>query len=323
MSKRLTVALSPHEYSGQSISRLMYAVVISLVPAMVMGIYVFGWKALAVTMTAVVSCVIFEYLMQAVVLKRRVTALDGSAIITGILLAFNVPSNIPLGLIVIGSFVAVVVAKMSFGGLGNNIFNPALVGRVFLLTSFPVQMTTWPKPFAVDGVTAATPLGVMKEGVAAGVPVLDVMTQVPSYLDLFLGKTGGCIGEISAAALLIGFAFLFWRKVVTWHIPVAMLAGAGIFSGILWAIDPSRFADPLFHLLSGGVMLGALYMATDYVSSPMTPMGMMIFGGAIGILSVLIRSFGAYPEGVSFAILIMNAFVPLIDKFCKPRRFGE
>ena len=317
------MALSPHEYSGQSISKLMYAVVISLLPAMAVGIYVFGWAALSVTVTAVVSCVIFEYVLQAFVLKRRITALDGSAVITGILLAFNVPSNLPFGLIVIGSFVAIVVAKMSFGGLGNNIFNPALVGRVFLLTSFPVQMTTWPKPFAVDGVTAATPLGIMKEGVAAGSPVSDLMQQVPSYLDLFLGKTGGCIGEVSAAALLIGFAFLLWRKVVTWHTPVAMLVGVGMFSGILWMIDPSRFANPVFHLLSGGVMLGALYMATDYVTSPMTPRGMMIFGGAIGILSVLIRSFGAYPEGVSFAILIMNAFVPLIDKFCKPRRFGE
>lgn len=323
MNKALTVSLSPHDYSKNSIPKLMYAVVVSLIPALAVSVYVFGFSALTVTLTAVVSCVAFEFLIQKFLLKRQVTALDGAAVITGILLAFNVPASLPLWLVVLGSFTAIAIAKMSFGGLGNNIFNPALVGRVFLLSSFPVQMTNWPKPFAVDGVTAATPLGILKEGTAAGTPISDLMVQMPSYLDLFLGKMGGCIGEVSGCALLIGFAFMLWRKVTSWHIPAAMLGTIFLFSGILWLANPVKFADPLFHLLTGGAMLGALYMATDYVTSPMTRKGMFIFGTAIGLLTVLIRNFGAYPEGVSFAILIMNAFVPLIDKFCKPKRFGE
>lgn len=320
---QLTVSLSPHHYSKNSVNKLMYGVVLSLMPALAMSVYVFGIRALIVTATAVISCVLFEYLIQKFLLKTKILAFDGSAVITGILLAYNVPSNFPLWLVVLGSFVAIGIAKMSFGGLGNNPFNPALVGRVFLLASFPVAMTSWPKPFNIDGVTAATPLGIIKEGVAAGEKISMLMPEIPNYLNLFLGKMGGCIGEVSAAALLIGFIFLLWKKIVTWHIPVSMLGAMFIFSGILHLVSPEKFADPLFHLLTGGAMLGALYMATDYVTSPMTRKGMVIFGISIGILTILIRNFGAYPEGVSFAILIMNAFVPLIDKFCKPHRFGE
>jgi len=324
MSKdRLTISLSPHTYSGFSIEKMMYGVVIALLPALAAGIYVFGFSALLITLVAVVSCVACEFLIQKYLLKVPVRALDGSAIITGMLLAFNLPSNLPLWIVVVGGIVAIGIGKMSFGGLGNNPFNPALVARVFLLISFPVQMTSWPKPFAVDGVTAATPLGILKEGVGAGTRVAALMPEMPSYMELFLGKMGGCIGEVSACALLIGFVYLLWRKVITWHIPAAMVGTVFAFTGILWLADPVKYADPVFHILTGGVMLGAIFMATDYVTSPMTKKGMVIYGVLIGVLTVLIRTFGAYPEGVSFAILIMNAFVPLINRFCKPHRFGE
>lgn len=323
MNKSLAVSLSPHDYSGNSVEKMMYGVVVALIPALLMSIYAFGINALIITITAVVSCVAIEFFIQKFMLKCPVTVFDGSAIITGMLLAFNLPSNLPLWMVVLGSLVAIGIAKMSFGGLGNNIFNPALVGRVFLLISFPVQMTSWPKPFTVDGVTAATPLGILKEGVKAGGHIADLIPHLPTYMDMSVGRMGGSLGEVSGLALLIGFAYLLWKKVTTWHIPVAMLGSMAVFSGVLWLCDPTKFANPLFHLLSGGALLGALFMATDYVSSPMTKKGMIIFGVAIGILTILIRNFGAYPEGVSFAILIMNAFVPLIDKFCKPKRFGE
>lgn len=321
--KPLIVSLSPHASSGLSISSMMYGVVIALLPAMVMGVYVFGLRALVVTVVAVVSCVIVEGLIQKYLMKVPVSALDGSAVITGILLAFNLPANLPLWMVVLGSAVAIGIAKMSFGGLGKNPFNPALVGRVFLLISFPVQMTSWPKPFGVDGVTAATPLGILKEGRAAGMAMAELMPQIPSYGDLFFGRMGGCIGEVSACAILLGLAYLLWKKVISWHIPVSMIGAAALLSGVLWMADPSQYADPVFHILTGGVMLGAVFMATDYVTSPMTKKGMLIFGAMIGMMTVLIRTFGAYPEGVSFAILIMNAFVPLINKYCKPHRFGE
>ncbi|MEW5894343.1 MAG: RnfABCDGE type electron transport complex subunit D [Candidatus Omnitrophota bacterium] len=317
----LTVALSPHTYSKESIETLMYGVIIALIPAGLMGIYVFGFNALVITLTAVFSCVALEFLVQKYVLKVPVRAFDGSAIITGTLLAFNLPSNLPLWMVVIGSAAAILIAKMTFGGLGNNPFNPALIGRVFLLFSFPVHMTTWPKPF--DAVTAATPLGILKEGVKEGKNVSELMQQMPGYFDLFLGRMGGCIGEISALALLIGFVYLLWKKIITWHIPVSMVGTIFVFTGLLWLSNPERYADPLFQILTGGVMLGAIFMATDYVTSPMTKKGMLIFGALIGVLTVLIRIFGSYPEGVSFAILISNAFVPLINRYCKPRRFGE
>jgi len=247
--------------------------------------------------------------------------------VTGLLLAFNLPSNLPWWIVIIGSFVAIGIGKMSFGGLGNNPFNPALVGRVFLLISFPVQMTTWPKPLtgrlSLDGITSATPLAIVKEGFKNGERFSVLYSQIPSYWDMFLGKMGGCIGEVSALALIIGFLYLLKKKVITWHIPVSMVGAVAVLSGLLWLIMPDKCANPLFHLLTGGVFLGAIFMATDYVTSPMSKKGMLIFGALIGIITVVIRVFGAYPEGVSFAILIMNAFVPLINRFCKPRRFGE
>lgn len=324
----LTVSGSPHVHTGQSVSKIMYGVVFSLIPAMLVSFYFFGLAAILVTLTAVVSCMAFEYVIQKYLIKGPVTIGDGSAIITGILLAFNVPSSLPLGMVVIGSAVAIGMAKMTFGGLGKNPFNPALVGRVFLMISFPVEMTTWPKPTAfstqlTDVVTGPTPLDVLKGGLARGESVGEIMPQIPDYVNLLMGNMGGSIGEISALMLIIGGIYMLVKKIITWHIPVAYLGSVIIFSGIFWLIDPTHYVDPLFHLITGGLMLGALYMATDMVTSPMSPTGMLIFGVGCGVLTMVIRLFGAYPEGVSFAILIMNAFVPLINRAFKPKRFGE
>ena len=261
-------------------------------------------------------------------MKGPVTISDGSAIVTGLLLAFNVPSNLPVFIIIIGSLVSIGIAKMTFGGLGNNPFNPALVGRVFLLISFPVQMTSWPVPSGFmtgysDAVTGATPLSVIKEGLRNGESVSKLMDQVPSHMQMFYGHMGGSMGEVAAAALLLGLIYMLIRKTITWHIPASVLGSVAIFTAILWLINPDKNADPMFHLLTGGVMLGAIFMATDYVTSPMSYKAMIIYGVGIGVLTVIIRVFGAYPEGVSFAILIMNAFVPLMNKYIKPKRFGE
>jgi electron transport complex protein RnfD len=327
-TRLLTVSPSPHIHQVQSIPKIMYDVVIALIPAFLFSVYVFGLGALMVMLVSIISSVFFEYVIARYVIKRKPDILDGSAIITGILLAFNVPSNLPLWIVVIGSFVSIGIGKMSFGGLGNNPFNPALVGRVFLLISFPVQMTTWPVPYEgrfslTDTVTGATPLGIIKEGIKNGESVSSLMKQVPSYLEFLIGSQSGCLGEISALFLIIGFFYLLYRKVITWHIPVIIIATMFVFSGILWIGNPDRFIDPLFQILSGGAMLGAIYMATDYVTSPMTIRGMFVYAIGIGVITVLIRLFGSYPEGVSFAILILNAFVPLINKYIKPKRFGE
>lgn len=293
----------------------MYNVLIALIPAFLVSLYFFGVGALVVTLTSVVACVLFEYLIQKFLLKVKPTVSDGSAILTGVLLAFNVPSNLPIWIILIGALVAIGIGKMSFGGIGNNIFNPALVGRVFLLISFPVQMTTWPKPDVLtthylDAETAATPLGLLKQGL----PIEATTT------DMLLGNVGGSLGEIGAIALLIGLVYMLIKKVITWHIPVSILATAFIFS---WLTNGFDATDALQQLLLGGMLLGAIFMATDYVTSPMTHKGMIIYGICIGLLTIIIRRWGAYPEGMSFAILIMNAVTPLINKYVKPKRFGE
>ena len=280
------------------------------------------------TSVAVISCIAFEYLIQKYLLKTTITITDGSALITGILLAFNLPSTLPLWMVIIGSLVAIGVAKMSFGGLGFNIFNPALVGRVFLLISFPVQMTSWPTPVEnntslFDAVTGETTLSIIKEGLLYGETMSTLSDKIPSMMDLFLGITSGSAGEMSGLALLIGGAYLLIRKVITWHIPVTILATMAAFTGIFWLINPELYANPLIHILSGGAILGAFYMATDLVTSPMTKKGMLIFAVGIAVITVVIRLYGAYPEGISFAILIMNAFVPLINTYFKPRRFGS
>ncbi len=328
MNKFLNVSPSPHQVGPETTRKLMYGVVIALLPALAASVWYFGMGAIIVTLTSVLSCVGIEYLFQKYILKTRPSISDGSAVVTGLLLAFNLPSNLPVYIIVIGAVVSIGVAKMTFGGLGNNPFNPALVGRVFLLISFPVQMTSWPVPSGFntsysDAVTGATPLAILSEGVKNGEAVSALMENIPSHMQLFYGYLGGSMGEVAALALILGGLYLIWKKIITWHIPVTILLTVALFTGLLWVIDPVRYADPLFHLLTGGIMLGAIFMATDYVTSPMTIKGMIIYGVGIGVLTVLIRTWGAYPEGVSFAILIMNAFVPLLNMYIKPVRFGK
>lgn len=325
MSKLLTISPSPHVHAGDSVNKIMYSVILALAPAFIWSVFVFGLDAVRVTLIAVAACVAFEFLIQKFILNTKPQITDGSAALTGVLLAFNVPASVPSWMLIVGSLVAIGIAKMPFGGLGNNPFNPALVGRVFMLISFPVQMTSWPAIHAtgVDAVTTATPLALMKEGLKNGQPVAEIVKGLPSNADLFLGNLSGSLGEISVIALVIGGIFMLIRKIITWHIPVSVLASAAIFSGIFWLIDPSHYADPMFHLMTGGLALGAIFMATDMVTSPMNHRAQIIFGVGIGVLSILIRIWGAYPEGVSFAILIMNALVPLLNRFVKPKRFGE
>ena len=325
-NKVLTVSPSPHVYESTTVKKLMYGVVIALLPTLVWSVVTFGIGAIIVTLVSVVSCILFEYLIQKFLLKQKPSITDGSALVTGLLLAFNVPANLPVGIIIIGALVAIGVGKMSFGGLGTNPFNPALVGRVFLLISFPAQMTSWPVPKGfntgyLDAETGATPLGLLQEKGEA--TVSQVMESAPSYSDLFYGQMGGSLGEMAAFALIIGLIILLYMRVITWHIPASIILTTGVFTGILWLADPTQYADPLFHILTGGLLLGAIFMATDYVSSPMLPRAMWIYGAGIGVLTVIIRVFGSYPEGVSFAILIMNAFVPILNRYMKPKRFGE
>ncbi len=324
--EKLIVSLSPHDHANDSVQRNMYAVLIALIPAFLVSLYMFGLGALIVMLTSVAACVFFEWAIVKFILKReRTTILDGSAAITGVLLGFNLPSNLPIWIIILGALFAIGVAKMSFGGLGCNPFNPAIVGRIFLLISFPVQMTTWPVAgqwmHYTDVQTGATPLGIMK-GVISGAPGVS-LDQLPSSLDLFLGNNPGSFGEISALALILGGIYLIWKKVITWHIPVSILVTVFVFSGIMYLVNPALYASPLTHLLTGGLMLGAFFMATDYVTSPMNPKGQLLYGVCIGLITVIIRLFGSYPEGMSFAILIMNSFTPLINNYIKPTRFSS
>jgi len=323
----LTVSGSPHIHGDESTKKIMYGVVYAMIPAMLVSVYYFGLDALRVLLLASVAAIFFEWLIQKYLIKGPVTITDGSALVTGILLAFNVPSNLPSWMVIVGALVAIGMAKMSFGGLGKNIFNPALVARVFLLISFPVQMTSWPKPQAIingltDAITGPTPLGIVKEGLDAGKTMSEITPELPTYMQSLLGQMGGSMGEVSAIALILGGLYMLIRKIITWHIPVSMLLTVVVFSGILWGIDPEHYADPVFHLLTGGMLLGAIFMATDMVTSPMTRGGQLLFGFGVGLLTILIRIWGAYPEGVSFAILLMNAVVPLINRGFKPRRFG-
>jgi electron transport complex protein RnfD len=327
MSK-LIVSLSPHAHGTDSVERNMYGVIIALLPALLVSFWFFGIGSAIVCATSVAACVFFEWVINKFMLKNeRNTILDGSAILTGLLLGFNLPSNLPIWIIIIGALFAIGVAKMTFGGLGNNLFNPALVGRAALLVAFPAQMTTWPKvgqlTSYLDAETGATPLAIMKEAIKSGDS--SVLKQLPDTMSLFLGNHpdgAGAMGEICALALLLGLVYMLWRKIITWHIPVSIIATVFILSGLMHMASPV-YADPLSVIFSGGLMLGAIFMATDYVTSPMTAKGQLIYGIAIGVLTVVIRNWGAYPEGMSFAILIMNAFTPLINTYVKPKRFGE
>ena len=316
MENKLIVSPSPHIHSGDSIERNMYHVLLALIPAFLVALYVFRLDALIITLSAVVFCVLFEYVIVKYLIKKPPSAFDGSAIITGVLLAFNIPSNLPLWILALGCLFAIGVVKLSFGGLGNNIFNPAIAGRIFLLISFPAQMTTWPMPAiaeTTDAVSSATVLGVLKHNPEA----------LPSLQQMFLGLEAGSIGEMSALAILLGLIYMIWKKVITWHIPISIIATVALFTGIMYLINPLELYNPIIHLASGGLMLGACFMATDYVTSPMTNKGMIIYGVGIGFITVAIRLWGAYPEGVSFAILLMNAFTPLINSYTSPKRFGE
>ena len=322
MANKFIVAPAPHMHNPHSTQSLMRDVILALVPALLVSVVVYGLSVLYVTAIAVASCVVVEYLIQKYLVKGNPTIGNLSAVVTGLLLAFNLPAGIPWWIIVIGSVVAIGVAKMTFGGLGHNPFNPALVGRVFLLIAYPVQMTSFPEIQPViggiaDTFSGATPLAAIKSG---AMEVVDA-----NLMTMFGGFNSGSMGELSAAALLIGGLYMVWRRVITWHIPVAVLGSMAAFAFIVALMQgggAELYALPLFHLLAGGAMLGAIFMATDYVTSPMTTKGMVIYGIGIGVITMVIRLWGAYPEGMSFAILLMNAVAPLINKYVKPRRFG-
>ena len=327
MSK-LIVSLSPHAHGTDSVERNMYGVIIAMTPALLVSFAYFGIGSAVVCLSSVAACMFFEWSISKYILKKTPSLSDGSAIITGLLLGFNLPSNLPIWIVLLGALVAIGIAKMSFGGIGNNPFNPALVGRCFLLVSFPAQMTSW--PFIgqwdkyLDAATGATPLSIMKEAIKTGDASL--LSQLPDATHLLLGSNAlggaGTIGEVSAIALLIGLGYMLWKKIITWHIPISIIATVFVISGLLHIVNPI-YTDPLSEILCGGLMLGAIFMATDYVTSPMTHKGQLIYGISIGVLTVVTRNWGSYPEGMSFAILIMNAFTPLINTYVKPKRFGE
>lgn len=320
MANKLIVAPAPHVQTSQSTARIMRDVVIALMPALVVSTVVFGADVLRVTALSVAACVAFEYLIQKFMVRGAVTVTNWSAAVTGVLLGFNLPASIPWWIVVMGAFVAIAVAKMTFGGLGKNPFNPALVGRVFLLIAYPVQMTTFPLPVngTFDAFSGATPLAAVKQGI--------VTPGTVGAQELLLGNMPGSLGEVAALALLCGFVYLLWRRVITWHIPVTVLVTMAVFAFVAALCSGQSEAAlwqlPLFHVLAGGAILGAVFMATDYSTSPMTVKGGVIFAVGIGAITMCIRLWGAYPEGMSFAILIMNACVPLINKYVKPKRFG-
>lgn len=322
---KLVLSLSPHVHGGDSVEKNMYGVCIALLPALLASFYFFGLGAVIVEATSVLACVFFEWAITKFLFKREQTTIcDGSAVLTGLLLGFNLPSNLPIWIIVLGALFAIGVGKMSFGGLGANPFNPALVGRVFLLISFPQQMTTWPiagqLTSYVDAETGATPLSIMQQAIAN--KDASLLNELPRSIDMLIGQTGGSLGEVSALCLLIGCVYMLCRKIITWHIPVSILGTVFVLSLLLHVADPI-YAAPQYVLASGGLMLGACFMATDYVTSPMSHKGQILYGVCIGVLTLVIRNWGAYPEGMSFAILIMNVFTPLINTYCKPKRFGE
>ncbi|ALC15051.1 electron transport complex, RnfABCDGE type, D subunit [Desulfuromonas soudanensis] len=323
MEKQLYLSSSPHIHCGETTDKVMRGVIYALLPACAVSIYFFGWPALLVLFLCTGGCMATEALCRKG-MGQPLSLGDGSAALTGILLALNLPPSSPWWLALLGAVVAIGIGKQVYGGLGSNPFNPALVARVVLLISFPVQMTTWTAPAplgsAIDALTTATPLGELKTAVmlTGKLPLL----AGSDYLGYFTGNMAGSLGEVSALALLLGAAYLFWRRILTWHIPATYLGSVVLLSGVFWLVDPSRYPSPLFHLCTGGLMLGAFFMATDMVTSPVTGKGMVIFGLGCGIITVLVRLFGGYPEGVSFAILLMNAATPLIDRFSRPSKFG-
>lgn len=325
---KLIISLSPHTHGTDSVERNMFGVTTALIPALLVSFYYFGIGSIVVCLSSVTSCLFFEWAITKFILKRQLTLTDGSAIVTGLLLGFNLPSNLPIWIIFIGAFAAIGFAKMTFGGLGNNPFNPALIGRCFLLVSFPAQMTSWPIAGQytkyLDAQTGATPLSLMKTAIKSNDP--SILNKLPDSLHMLLGNNlaggAGSIGEVCALALILGLIYMLWKKIITWHIPISIIATVFIFSGFLHLANPV-YANPFAEIFSGGLMLGAIFMATDYVTSPMTHKGQLIYGAAIGCLTIIIRNWGSYPEGMSFAILIMNAFTPLINTYIRPKHYGE
>ena len=324
---KLLVSPSPHVHADVSTAKLMRDVVIALLPAVVVSVVFYGWKELLVLGVSIASCVGIEYLITRFMLKKPCTVGDWSAALTGLLLALNLPSTTPWWVVFIGALFAIAVAKMTFGGLGQNVFNPALSGRVFLLVSFPTYMTHWEAPqglFGADAVTGATPLGVVKEGLLQGSTLSDIMSQHGfSYGQMLFSSIGGSAGEISALALLAGFVYLLVRRVIKPHITLSIWATVALVSLVFWLCAPDRFTDLVFNLLTGGMILGSCFMATDYVTSPMSVKGGIIFGIGIGFITMMIRYFGSYPEGMSFAILIMNATVPLLNMWFHQKKYGR
>lgn len=312
MESLLYVTSSPHAHSGNSISTAMRDVLLALVPALLAALYFFGWQAAGVVITSVVTAVACEYLSQRI-MKRAVTVSDYSAALTGLLLAFTLPASLPLWMVAIGATAAIVMGKQFFGGLGNNLFNPALVGRAILLASWPVAMTTWPIP--LDASTGATPLGIIKE--------TGSLADIPTLSQMLIGNTGGSLGETSALALILGGLYLIWKKHIDWRIPVTFIATVFLFSLFMGLTNGMGARFALIEILSGGLLLGAFFMATDWVSTPITTTGRIIFGLGCGLITILIRIKGGYPEGVCYSILLMNGVTPLIDRFTTTRVFGE
>jgi electron transport complex protein RnfD len=302
---------SPHIAKGEDVPQIMRSVIYALLPAAIFGIYIFGWRVLIMMVVGVLAAILTEAITNWG-MKKPQTISDGSAAVTGLLLVLTLPPSLPYWMIIVGAVVAIFIGKQIFGGLGYNIFNPALLGRAFLQASFPIPMTTWTIPKTIDAITTATPLGSFK-----------FEKTLTPYFDLFMGNVGGCVGETSALLIMVGGFFLIIKKYADWRIPISYLLSVVVFGGVFWLLDPARYPDPVFHLFSGGLMLGAFFMATDMVTSPITPKGRWIFGIGAGIFLVVIRLFGGLPEGVMYSILLMNAFTPLINRYTKPQFFGE
>ncbi|HNX81390.1 MAG TPA: RnfABCDGE type electron transport complex subunit D [Candidatus Omnitrophota bacterium] len=315
MAGNFLVDSSPHIHSRQTTRAAMWSVVLALLPSGIAGIYLFGLGALWITAVSIISCVVTEAVIQKLG-GKKISIHDGSAVLTGLLLAYNLSPSVPLWMPVIGGIFAIAIVKQAFGGLGMNIFNPALAARAFLMTSWPKQMTSFVPPFAPDAITSATPLMALKEGHVTRFAELGL-----SYWDMFIGKRGGCIGEVCIAALCIGALYLLLRKIIWWQTPVTFILTVGLLSWAFGGRVPLR-GDFLFSILSGGLVLGAFFMATDYVTTPLSKGGQLVFGFGCGVITFVIRKYGGYPEGVSYAILMMNAAVPLIDRYIKPRRYG-
>ncbi|MEW6714870.1 MAG: RnfABCDGE type electron transport complex subunit D [Nitrospirota bacterium] len=318
------VSVSPHVRDEESVKHIMWSVSAALLPALLASFWFFGPKAILVTALCIITSVLSEYIFQKA-LNRKITINDGSAFLTGLLLGMNLPPSLPFYVPIVGSVMAVVIVKQLFGGLGYNIFNPALLGRAFMLITWPKAMTIWSAPNAkltgLDAVTTATPLGILKEE-GVGKLMEEFGTKSDLYMSLLTGERAGSLGETSAILLLLGAAYLLYKKYITWHIPISFLATVGVLAWVFGGKGALFTGDPIVHILSGGLILGAFFMATDYVTCPTIRKGQIIFGIGCGALTMLIRLKGGFPEGVMFAILLMNCFAPLIDRGVKPDLFG-